>query len=132
MEGFGGNYGEDRALPPSEDRAVAATPSSPAVSPVPASIPSASGLRFCRDCVHLERALCGGSLIGGPRCLHPKSYEGGDFDLVTGRDGRRFRAAEFMRSAIGKCGKSAKLFQRPERRHFAPNANPLNSGDHHD
>ncbi len=70
-------------------------------------VPALTG-PFCVNCKHVEGGMPGGQPLGGPRCLHPGAYKGGDVDLVTGRDRREFTRAADMRR--GDCGRSGKLF----------------------
>lgn len=81
----------------------------PKVSALRASIPDATGLRFCRDCAYIDAGPIG--KVGAPFCHHPQAYQGGDFDLVTGHDGREFVGCAAMRLTMpGRCGREGELF----------------------
>ena len=65
--------------------------------------------KFCRDCAHCGRTSVVGS-ASGPRCEAPEAYDGGDWDLVSGVDGRHWKSCKEMRLSCAPCGPDAKLF----------------------
>jgi hypothetical protein len=95
---------QDMGASAEADRATRPTDQAAARLGDTASVPSAAGLRFCKDCKH-----CSGARPLVEYCYHPASYQGGDFDLISGRDGRRFKECHVMRREA--CGRAATMFE---------------------